>query len=1063
MRLFCYQFRTYDDEEFQQVHMWCLNEDSEPVLVRFNYYIDIYMILPTFIGTRRINWFQLNRSGITFAVKLLNLIISDSEIDFKYECLLGKTLYYYKGESNDNPDKGLRYPTVKLRFRTKGGANDFVTKYKEGITVEGTKINLIFCENEEDPILKFTCEFNINHVGWVELDVDKVAIEDRISRCLEYIGDRRTLRKYEGSDLNSMSIHPAIVSFDIESFSHNPRAFPDCHDIRDPCFMICFVWKRLGCEDTLKIGLVYGLCPKSSNCDELILTSDEEDFYSKFIDIMRILDPDIITGYNICGYDNPVIHRRIVTYTNIAIANISRLKNLPGKKFYVDRSWSSSASTTSVKKFETPGVICFDLYHYVSRELNEPSNKLGFISLKYCGEGKDPITPAFMFETFGRLIELLKNTKGNNRGSKITIKESLENFNESLLSPEERDEYEEVMKNMEDILHYCIVDCIRPLDLIDVFDMWVTLCEMSAICGVQIEDVYSMGTGRRSTALITREVRKENYIIDRYYVPHRRVAGGKVFEAMPGFYDFVMLFDFKSLYPTIIAAHNLCYTTIVKEGLDIDDSRVNIYNEDGYQSKFVKKEEKIGVLPKILVNLLESRQNAKKEMFQAEDENERKIKDKRQLALKICANALYGYTISRFSQLPCIPVGGFTTQLGRANILRTSEAMTQKYGGKIVFGDTDSFGLCPDTSNPNEILKMSGYMLDDMNGTDKKKGMYDKPMEMELEQIAAYLITGKKKKYAYCERDMDVKSPNFGKPKRRKDGSYDIQIKGLPPVRRETTPWLKSIYCELLQMIFDRTEFDMCLDYVLKKVGELMNGDVDIKYLVKKNRMNGDYTSLTCPMKVFSDRMETRGKPIQRGEMVEFLITNNGGTKNGEKMELYENVVSEGLVIDNQYYILDCKKLFALLGCVFDNKSEITWKYKTGKYRIERISDYICRRMRDNDIPNMSTLRGEIFQYIRLGREAAKRNNDTLEACETIYKLLQEKDPPESDRIRNIEIAIYSCIGPGENRKEISNKVSKIIRDIDKRRKNGSDNNVDDLVKRISAINEDKEIEIELV
>lgn len=972
MKLFCYQFRSYDYNHFseentkenleQQVHIWCLNEHSEPVLVRFNYYSDTYMILPTYIGKRKMNWFAKTNSGVCFAEKLINRFLSEVEIPFKYKCILAKLCYYYKGENDKDPNKGIRYPAIKLRFSNTLMMKKFISEHRN-YEIDGTKMNFVFYEDDLDIILKFICDSEIPYVGWIELEGKQVPIEDRISIHDEYIGDLSTLKAYEGQDLNSNSIKPSIVSFDIESYSHNPRAFPDSYDIRDPCFMICFVWKRLGFDETLNIGLVYGLCPPSSNCDHIITVNSEDEFYKKFGEIMRILDPEIITGYNICGYDFPVIYRRLVTYTMNGVMNISRLKELPTKQFFVDKSWSSSASSlNAVKKFETPGVICFDLYHYVSRELREPTNKLDYISKKYCNVGKDPITPKFMFETFKREKDFLHDVTG--KSIKLTLKECLEAFDLSLLSDEQLEEYEDIISNMKKILHYCFVDCIRPLQLFDKFGMWIILCEMAATCLVQMEDVYSMGTGRRSTALIVKRGKEEGYVMDYTEQVYRKIAGGKVFDAKVGLHEDVMLLDFRSLYPTIMIGYNLCLTTMVMPGLKIDESRVQIYEEDEFKSMFIKAEEKKGILPGILSDLLDYRQQVRNEMKEETDPSILKIKNARQLAVKTCANAIYGYLPSQYSKFPCVAAGAFTTQLGRMNITKCSDAMTKKYGGQIVFGDTDSFAFKCNVSDPHELIKLSNNMLDDMNGTPEKQGMFPSSMEMELEVIGWYFHTGKKKNYAYCEMDMNPKSENFGKLK-TKDGKFDIQMKGLPPVRRETTKWICDIYCELLQMIFSKRSFEDCLEVAFDSVDKLVSGDFNPKDLIKKNRMSGEYKSLTCPMKVFADRMEERGKPIQRGEMVEYLITKNGGTKNGEKMELYDTVIAEGLIIDNEYYILDTKKLFSIISYAYDSTEDIKWKYKTGNYQISKIAKYICRRFKDKEPPSLQEIKTEIFDFIK--------------------------------------------------------------------------------------------------
>ena len=83
-----------------------------------------------------------------------------------------------------------------------------------------------------------------------------------------------------------------------------------------------------------------------------------------------------------------------------------------------------------------------------------------------------------------------------------------------------------------------------------------------------------------------------------------------------------------------------------------------------------------GILPTILDELLTARKRAKKDMKAATDPLEKAVMNGRQLALKISANSVYGFTGATVGQLPCIPISSSVTSYGRDMIEKTKQART---------------------------------------------------------------------------------------------------------------------------------------------------------------------------------------------------------------------------------------------------------------------------------------------------------------------------------------------------------------------------------------------------
>jgi len=87
----------------------------------------------------------------------------------------------------------------------------------------------------------------------------------------------------------------------------------------------------------------------------------------------------------------------------------------------------------------------------------------------------------------------------------------------------------------------------------------------------------------------------------------------------------------------------------------------------------VKPSVKKGILPLILEELLSARKRAKQELARATDPFEKAVLDGRQLALKISANSVYGFTGAQNGQFPCLQISSSTTAFGRVMIEQTKE------------------------------------------------------------------------------------------------------------------------------------------------------------------------------------------------------------------------------------------------------------------------------------------------------------------------------------------------------------------------------------------------------
>lgn len=112
-------------------------------------------------------------------------------------------------------------------------------------------------------------------------------------------------------------------------------------------------------------------------------------------------------------------------------------------------------------------------------------------------------------------------------------------------------------------------------------------------------------------------------------------------------------------------AHNLCYASLIKNPDVLKTLTPDEYTRTPHGDIFVKSSIRKGLLPQILEELILARKNAKNELAKETDPMKKAVLDGRQLALKISANSVYGFTGAQVGQLPCLEISSSVTAFGR--------------------------------------------------------------------------------------------------------------------------------------------------------------------------------------------------------------------------------------------------------------------------------------------------------------------------------------------------------------------------------------------------------------
>jgi DNA polymerase elongation subunit (family B) len=396
--------------------------------------------------------------------------------------------------------------------------------------------------------------------------------------------------------------------------------------------------------------------------------------------------------------------------------------------------------------------------------------------------------------------------------------------------------------------------------------------------------------------------------------------------------------------------------------------------------RFIKSPK--GVIPTILQNLLDARKQTRKQITQLKlelktadvvESKNLKIRidvlDKRQLAYKVSSNSMYGAMGVRRGYLPFMPGAMCTTYMGRKSIELVADVIPKKYGGKLIYGDTDSNYIhFPHLKTAEESWDYAEKVAEEVSK------LFPSPMCLEFEQVIYwrfFILTKKRYMYTSCGRD-GVVDKRIGK-------------KGVLLARRDNSQLVRTIYEETITKIFNRENKENVLcgvleyinkfcsntlnvdDFVItKSVGDTNNMDIvpfdgdPEKVMIGnykvpklstneerrkhqfalKNCSNEETYYLRClPAQVqLAEKMRRRGQRVDPGSRLEYVITDIGknNTKQYEKIENSDYFIAhkDVLKIDFMAYLkLLMNPLDQILNVAYSNdKSSLD--FVTKQYNI---------------------------------------------------------------------------------------------------------------------------------
>ncbi len=636
--------------------------------------------------------------------------------------------------------------------------------------------------------------FARQHIPFYESDVRfayRYLIDHGIRGSLSvegpYVEEPVTGRVYRNPNLSPASWKPnlRILSIDIET---------------DPKARKVFSIALHGC------GIEHVLIVGNQTLDTAESVADEKTLIERFLEILRELDPDVITGWNVVDFDLTVLRR------------VSRAN---GVRFCIGRNQ---------EEFDT------------RTDANFTRDVRAIISGRVVLDGLALLRGAFIKLPDYRLETAAQTVLG--RGKLLT-------------GDNRADEIEHNYKNNpQHFVDYNLQDARLVTEILEQTDLVRLTVERSLLTGMPLDRVNAAIASIDSLYLA--EARKRRLVAPSVGSANRgeRIAGGFVMESKPGLYQNILVFDFKSLYPSIIRTFNLDPVTLVGTQPTRSDDIAT-----PNRARF--RRTPIGILPELVTSLATERENAKRR-GEAVQSN----------AIKILMNSMYGILGAGASRLFSPPTANAITHLGQMLIQKAARA-AEDLGYEVLYGDTDSLFVHPHEPNTKKALALAektrkaiGKIVADFISDEFKCESF---LELEFEKMYHHFFlpevrggkVGSKKRYAGLVVDDE--------------GKEKIEFVGLEAVRRDWSEVAKHFQRDVIDLVFHGQPVE---DYVRSFLVDLRDGSFDDELVYRKalRKKLDDYTKTTPPHVQAARKMK---KPD--GTVIRYTITHNGPEPAGEE------------------------------------------------------------------------------------------------------------------------------------------------------------------------------------
>jgi DNA polymerase elongation subunit (family B) len=499
-------------------------------------------------------------------------------------------------------------------------------------------------ETNIPPLLRLIHHRELDPSGWILIKGQKYKIlnENKTINDINIFTKWTHLKYYKSEQIAKLK----ILSFDLECTSID-GGFPQPERPGDKIIQIGNTFHKFGeTECYYRHIITLGSCDKVEG--SVVESYDkEEDVIMAWKRLLDKTNPDIITGYNIFGFDYRYLYGRSkLLGINREFSKLSRLVNYECK--FIEQDLASSAlGQNKFYYYVMPGRINIDLMKVVQRDYRLDSYTLNFVSSTFIRESilsieikKSPITDSEEELFNGTTIINTNNTYGLKKsqfiiiyyndglsdnkfmkGKKFKIKDLTNNkielyslidsnlFNDKKLKffwCQAKDDVtaQEIFKLQEEgskerakIAKYCIQDCELCNKLIIKLQIIPNNIGMSNVCTVPLSFIFLRGQGIKLFSLVAKVCKKKNFVIPVIRKKKKNekdpqdddddgYEGAYVFQPDKGvYYVPITVLDYASLYPRSMIHKNLSHEMLVTDNKRYGEVPGYKYHQVEYKNK----------------------------------------------------------------------------------------------------------------------------------------------------------------------------------------------------------------------------------------------------------------------------------------------------------------------------------------------------------------------------------------------------------------------------------------------------------------------------------------------
>lgn len=796
------------------------------------------------------------------------------------EIVVKESLLNYKGEKENKKE------FLKITLNNYEMMSKVRSKFESGVLiVDRAEFQMVTYESSLLYTLRYMIDMDIRGMSWITIPAKKYTImspKKKQSSCIEEIQvNYQDIISNSYTDAKWSEIAPLrLMSFDIECKAVKGMPKPEENEIIT-IGVVC----KLHNKKIVNHKVIFQL----GDCEDIVGTDlycfkTEEELLLAFDTFMESYDPDVIIGYNMINFDMDYITKRKAQFKALDLTYWGR--KLGEETKARDGKFNSKAmGFRETLEFNMSGRIQLDMLIHMLREKKLRSYKLNSVCYEFLNEQKEDVH-------YSIISELQDGTPATRKR----------------------------------LATYCLQDAVLPLNLAEKLKCVYNYVEMARVTGVPIIFLFSRGQQIRVMSQIYRKLRDTDLIIPNLPKTTQRgdasYQGADVLQPKSGFYtEPIATLDFASLYPTIMISHNFCYSTIISQS-DINTLGIKDYFRtlEGYC--FVKKNVRKGVLPVILEDLISARKRARQELEETkvrlnellnsgltDTETLNKIQecelmigvlDSRQLAIKISANSVYGFTGAQRGSLPCVEIASSVTSIGRQMIEKTKQYVLQHYtkangyenDADVIYGDTDSVMIKFGTKSIEKAMMLGKEAADLLSNE------FIKPIKLEFEKVYYPYLLLTKKRYA------GLLWTNPLKPDKK-------DCKGVESVRRDNCLLVQIMVDKVLDILLYEQNVEKAINYTKGTIYDLFNNRVDLSMLVITKSLSREVTETETGYKTKTAHAELAKRLIQRsgvrfniGDRVPYVIVSKTkAAKNYEKAEDPNFVFENKIPLDLDYYL----------------------------------------------------------------------------------------------------------------------------------------------------------------